>query len=289
MRAGELAVAVGRSEEVDSRLELAARISPIDEHLHAQLIQCLAAAGRSCAEIAAFRSIRRPLLEELAVDPSPVLVEAHEVALREPAPSSRPSTLTAGRRFAYRAAPCNRRNERPPHFGAAAMSQAHITRSKEARRIGWIGGTIHQITMDGAQTERRLTLLRTTFQQGAASPVHVHDRDDETFCVLDGQMTIWAGGERWQVGAGDTAFLPRGLPHAYLVDSPTADVLTVCAPSGIEDFFMAAGWDLRTPVPSGWSVDLDALGPLGERAGQRVLGAPLSADQFITDDMLAKA
>lgn len=169
------------------------------------------------------------------------------------------------------------------------MTEAHVTKAGEARSIAWIGGTVHRIPIGATESDGRQTILRTHFQQGTASPVHVHDRDDETFCVLSGTMTIWAGRERWQLSAGDTAFLPRGLPHAYRIDSSQADVLTVCNPGGTEELFFAAGWDLKEPVPEGWSVDMALLGPLGERSGQHVLAPTLEGDALIPDEVLAKA
>jgi hypothetical protein len=63
--------------------------------------------------------------------------------------------------------------------------------------------------------------------------------------VLEGEGIFWAGDQRWQLISGDTAFLPRGVPHTYLFTSDTAEVNTVCNPAGMEEFFRAAGWISR--------------------------------------------
>jgi hypothetical protein len=69
-------------------------------------------------------------------------------------------------------------------------------------------------------------------------------------------------------------FLPRNVPHAYHFTSPTVDMLTICTPAGMEDFFRAAGRDLSAPRPEGWSVTLEALVEAARAGGQEILGPP---------------
>jgi quercetin dioxygenase-like cupin family protein len=68
-----------------------------------------------------------------------------------------------------------------------------------------------------------------------------HDLDDETVFVLAGTGTFWAGDLKWELSSGDTAYLPRGVPHAYAFTSGEVELLTVCTPAGMEDFFRAVG------------------------------------------------
>jgi len=107
--------------------------------------------------------------------------------------------------------------------------------------------------------------------------VHVHDREDETVFVLEGHGIFWAGDQRWQLTSGETAFLPRGVPHTHLFSSDTAEVITVCNPARMEEFFRAAGWDLSNPQPQEWAVDVEAIRSAAQACGQRVLGPPLAA------------
>jgi quercetin dioxygenase-like cupin family protein len=117
-----------------------------------------------------------------------------------------------------------------------------IARGATQQQISWIGGSV---ALDAAATQNRLAMFRSSMRGGAASPVHVHDRGDETVFVLEGEGIFWAGDQRWQLISGDTAFLPRGVPHTYLFTSDTAEVNTVCNPAGMEEFFRAVGWIFR--------------------------------------------
>ncbi|MGW1506410.1 cupin domain-containing protein [Streptomyces mirabilis] len=158
------------------------------------------------------------------------------------------------------------------------MTLAYVTRAGQEQQIAWIGGSVHRIVLDATATAGRLTAVRSTMRGGAASPVHVHEHDDETVFVLRGSGVFWAGDECWELKSGDTAFLPRGLPHTYLFTSDEAELLTVCNPSGMEDFFREAGWDLANPMPEDWAVDIKSLAKIGAAAGQIVLGPPLTRE-----------
>lgn len=168
------------------------------------------------------------------------------------------------------------------------MSLAHITRAGQEQHLAWIGGSVHHIVLDAAATEGRLAAVRSSMNRGTASPVHVHEHEDETVFLLSGTGIFWAGDQRWELSSGDTAFLPRGLPHTYLFTSDTAELLTVCQPAGMEEFFRTAGWDLAQPMPEDWAVDLKSLGKIGEAAGQIVLGAPLGADDVMPERYLQR-
>jgi quercetin dioxygenase-like cupin family protein len=42
---------------------------------------------------------------------------------------------------------------------------------------------------------------------------------DETFYVLEGELTLFVAGEQIVLGPGQAALAPRGVPHAYRVES----------------------------------------------------------------------
>ena len=105
-----------------------------------------------------------------------------------------------------------------------------------------------------------------------ASPLHVHEVEDEAFIMLEGSIRAWLGDEHHDVDAGGVAFLPHGLPHAFRVTSPTARFLVLGLPGGLEELYRAAGWDLRTAVPDGWNVSIPLLVASEASRGNRVLG-----------------
>jgi quercetin dioxygenase-like cupin family protein len=114
-------------------------------------------------------------------------------------------------------------------------------------------------------------------RRGHASPVHVHDRDDETFFVLDGELRVLVGQEEHAAGPGTVAVLPRRLRHAYVVTSATARFLTLHTPSGFEQFAAEVGQPAQAltlpPGPAG-PPDLAALTRAAARHGITILAPP---------------
>jgi quercetin dioxygenase-like cupin family protein len=106
--------------------------------------------------------------------------------------------------------------------------------------VWWLGGRV-SVKADSAQTCGRVAQLEFDDPRGTAPPVHIHHAEDETIHVISGAMTIFAGDERIEAGAGDFVFLPRGLPHSYLVTSERARMLVTFSPAGIEAFFVENG------------------------------------------------
>ncbi|HEX5740068.1 MAG TPA: BTAD domain-containing putative transcriptional regulator [Pilimelia sp.] len=62
---------------------------PLREGLHAHLIHALHGAGRTAEALAAYRAARDRLVEELGVEPGPLLRAAHQAVLRGTAPPNR--------------------------------------------------------------------------------------------------------------------------------------------------------------------------------------------------------
>ena len=100
----------------------------------------------------------------------------------------------------------------------------------------------YTVKAGGSQTEGRLLHMLVREPQGAAPPVHIHRDADETWYVVDGQLTIWVGDERFEASAGDFVIGPKGIPHTYLVRSERAEFIATFTPvGGAEDFFAEIG------------------------------------------------
>jgi mannose-6-phosphate isomerase-like protein (cupin superfamily) len=81
-----------------------------------------------------------------------------------------------------------------------------------------------------------VSIFETTIE-GGGPPLHVHDREDECFYMLDGQVSVRCGDEAFDAAAGSFVFLPRGRPHRFSADSGPARLLLIAVPGGIEAYF----------------------------------------------------
>jgi mannose-6-phosphate isomerase-like protein (cupin superfamily) len=70
------------------------------------------------------------------------------------------------------------------------------------------------------------------------TPVHVHEREDELFHILDGEHVFECGDDRFEVGPGDFLVLPRRVPHAHRRVVPgVGRFLVITCPGGFDGFF----------------------------------------------------
>ena len=152
-----------------------------------------------------------------------------------------------------------------------------VISSPDTQAAIWFLGALSQVRLSGEQTGGAFSLADTLARRGNASPVHVHDRDDETFFVLDGELRVFAGEDDYTAGPGTVAVLPRRLRHAYVVTSATARVLVLHAPAGFEQFAAEVGQPTQTltlPPPPAGPPDLAALAQTAARHGITILAPP---------------
>jgi quercetin dioxygenase-like cupin family protein len=151
---------------------------------------------------------------------------------------------------------------------------AYFAAADEYQQLAWMSGSVLEILVDSAVSDGQALIMRSNTTRGSGVPVHVHQREDEIFVLLDGALTVWAGDQRRDLSGGGVAVLPRGVPHTYLVTSATASILEVITPGGLEQAFREAGWDLRTAPPEGWACTPDVVAAAMAKVGCTILGPP---------------
>jgi quercetin dioxygenase-like cupin family protein len=121
-------------------------------------------------------------------------------------------------------------------------------------------------------------LVETTVAPGFSPPLHVHHREDESFYVLEGELTMQCGEQRFRAAAGTFVFLPREIPHTFVVEGDRpARMLTLLTPGGGEGVFIEGG---RRPdhdgMPPEAPPDIAKLKQVSVRYGAEIVGPPMS-------------
>jgi len=101
---------------------------------------------------------------------------------------------------------------------------------------------------------------------GNGVPLHIHNKEDEHFIVVEGTLDIANGDRRWDAPAGTSITVRRGVPHAWCNPSDTPlRMLVIFSPGQIEGLFRAtAGVD-----------DVDKITAIAARYGTKLVGPPL--------------
>jgi quercetin dioxygenase-like cupin family protein len=110
----------------------------------------------------------------------------------------------------------------------------------------WYAGWLLTFLATGKDTQGRFALMEQTTRKGNIPPRHIHHREDESFYVIEGEMTFSIGDRTINAKPGTLVFAPRGIPHSFTIDSEQVRILVQVSPAGAEGFFKACS----VPAPS---------------------------------------
>jgi quercetin dioxygenase-like cupin family protein len=127
------------------------------------------------------------------------------------------------------------------------------------------------VRLRGEQTRDRLAVMENRVSAGfAGPPLHVHPDFDETFYVLEGELTFQLDDRRLTAGAGTLVFAPGEAPHTFAnLSGQEARMLLVCTPAGFERYFdrLAAEQAGVEPAEAGRPIpEVRVVGPQIARA-----------------------
>jgi quercetin dioxygenase-like cupin family protein len=149
----------------------------------------------------------------------------------------------------------------------------------------WYMGSLTTNLAEKNDTNGAFCLMQSTLAPGNEPPPHVHSREDELFYVLEGEFDVYVGAEAFKVETGESIFLPKLKPHAFVIRSPRLRLLTLFLPGGLEEAFRsrsspAQNLDLPAEALTYSTADLtDTAQRLGE-FGVRLLAPDEVADQL---------
>ena len=139
----------------------------------------------------------------------------------------------------------------------------------------WFIADLARVHVDAAQSGGAFGLVELRKPAGDMPPLHVHHRDDETFFVLEGELSLFAGEAHHVVRAGQALLAPRGVPHTYRAETDVR-ALVIGSPAGFEQFVREAGGRAEADAlpPAGRPFDPAALAAKAAEYGIEILGPP---------------
>lgn len=109
----------------------------------------------------------------------------------------------------------------------------------------WFLGSRMEVLASAETTGGAYGLMLQEAARGFSPPLHRHEREDDAYLVLSGEVTFRLGDDDRLVGPGGFVFLPRGVPHTFRVESDTARWVEIVSPGGFEQ------WHLECSDPAG--------------------------------------
>ena len=142
----------------------------------------------------------------------------------------------------------------------------------EGTRSLWVLGELVAYKITSYQTGGAYSLFEVTAQPGAGSPPHVQHREDEAFCVLEGEYEFLIEDRTINAGAGSLIYVPKGNLHAYNnVGEGIGRMLVSQTPGGLhEQFFEDIGEEMKdrsTAPASEDPLDMERIAKIAAEYG----------------------
>src|SRR6516225_9237162 len=104
-------------------------------------------------------------------------------------------------------------------------------------RSVWYSGHLMTFLATAEDTQGKFALIEAVARKGNVPPPHIHHREEETFYVLEGEMTVSVGDRTIKATPGTMVCLPRDVAHSFVIDSEQGRVLILLTPAGLEGWF----------------------------------------------------
>jgi quercetin dioxygenase-like cupin family protein len=141
----------------------------------------------------------------------------------------------------------------------------------------WHLDTLMTIKASGTDTAGAFGLMEVVRPPASAPPLHIHRREEESIWVLEGTMTVMRGNEILEGAPGSFVYLPRDVPHSFVVEGDVAArYLLLITPGGGEQYFIESGSLAEgTQHPPADPQGLERVKMIAPKFGIEVIGPPL--------------
>jgi mannose-6-phosphate isomerase-like protein (cupin superfamily) len=128
-----------------------------------------------------------------------------------------------------------------------------------------------RVLLHGEESDAQISIVENTVPAGwPGPPLHHHDFD-ETFYVLEGELTFQLGDRLATATPGELVFAPRGSHHT-LANQGVAEAryLLMCTPGGFERHFARVQAEQAGADPRPWALqEIPKVVRVGPRIGER--------------------
>ena len=128
-----------------------------------------------------------------------------------------------------------------PDGGGRTSGQGFVLKPDDGDAYWWLG-SLSLTKVRGADTSNGMDIVDHRVPAGYAPPPHVHSDQDEVFYIISGRFDVRCGEQRWDAEPGDLVFLPRRVPHSFVVaDGEPGRTLLINSPAGFADVIVQLG------------------------------------------------
>ncbi len=145
--------------------------------------------------------------------------------------------------------------------GMAAAALAAVAEKGEWLEV--TPGESFTVRVTSEDTKGGYTVIEIVAQPFNGVVRHVHHKEEEHFIVVEGTLRMAKGDDVFDVPAGSSMSIPRGVPHAWcnLGEKPVR-FLVLFSPGGVEEMFHeVASGTIGDPTPLLAKYNCEIVGP----------------------------
>jgi quercetin 2,3-dioxygenase len=117
--------------------------------------------------------------------------------------------------------------------------------------VKFLGVHPNDLKISSKDTDGALSVFEYIGLGKVGPMMHIHFKQDEIFTVIEGQYRFVVDNQVHVLGAGQTIFLPRGLPHTWIQLSDRGRLIYMLQPAGkMEEFFLYMNNLKERPSPA---------------------------------------
>ncbi len=173
--------------------------------------------------------------------------------------------------------------------GKVETSVSHVAPGEGSKSLRVLGELVaYKIT--SYQTGGAYSLFEVETSPGSGVPPHVQHREDEAFCVLEGEYEFLVEGRTINAGAGSLIYVPKGNLHSHInVGEDIGRMLVSQTPGGLhERFFEEIGEETKdafTHLGSEDPPDMEDIAKIATEYGIEIpsLGRSYNRREVITE------
>ncbi len=103
-------------------------------------------------------------------------------------------------------------------------------------------GNLYRVIANGHETDNRFSLMEAILEPGQGGPYHTHSREDESFFVLEGQVTFYLEDGELIATRDDFVSCPPGVARGFRNHTNnTARMLLFYSSAGVEEMTIRDG------------------------------------------------
>ena len=113
--------------------------------------------------------------------------------------------------------------------------------------------------VSGGNSGQAYSMLEMTVRD-EGPPLHKHLCEEESFYVLEGEITLKVGRQEIRAVSGSVVLVPRGTPHTFWnAGTSPARMLVIFSPAGYEAFFVEVAGLTEIVGSAEYTAKVDAI------------------------------